>query len=222
MENSDAMILLSKKISFNQGEAPAHEQALRIAVYDEYHALETYQAIIDIHGAKPPFTNFIQAEIRHYEALLVLCEKYGITPPINDIQVKAPQTIRECYELGVAAELENIYMYDTLLPYVADFEDIQDTFYRLQAASFNNHLPTLREHLEKLTKPNTTSLNQEEVMSKVNEISQMAQKIASGEATPDELTKMLNGVNISLIAGLLAGGVGGVVVNEILKKDEDR
>lgn len=220
MVNSDAVMLLSKKISFDQGLAPAHEQALKIAVYDEYEALETYQAIINTHGTKNPFANLLQAEIRHYEALLALCEKYAVIPPINDINAVAPTTLRECYELGVAAELENIYMYDSLLPYVADYEDIQDVFYRLQAASYNNHLPTLRAALEDISCPKGANLNHEEVMSKVNEFSQMAQKIASGEASPDELTKMLSSVNLSLIVGLLAGGVGGVVVNEFLDKDK--
>lgn len=222
MVNSDAIILLSRKISLDQGLPLAHEQALRIAVYDEYQAFETYQAFIDKHGAQTPFTNLIQAEIRHYEALILLCEKYGVTPPINDINVVAPQTLQECYELGVAAELENIYMYDYLLPFVSSYQDIQDTFYRLQAASYNNHLPALRMNVQKITSLGQGgNLDHEAVMAKVNEFSQVAQKIASGEASADDFTALLQDVNISLIAGLLAGGAGGFVLNDFFNKKED-
>lgn len=222
MVNSDAVMLLSKKISFDQGLAPVHEQALRIAVYDEYEAFESYQAIIDTHGQIEPFANIVQSEVKHYEELLVLCETYAVTPPINDINIVAPKTIQECYEVAIAAEIDNIYMYDSLLPYVGNYQDIQDVFFKLQAASYNNHIPALRAHLAKLTQTPKTNLNQEEVMAKVNEFSQMAQKIASGEAGPDELTKMLSGVNISLISGILAGGVGGFVLNEFLKSSEEK
>lgn len=222
MVNSDAVILLSKKISFDQGLAPAHEQALRIAVYDEYEAFESYQAIIDTYGAVAPFSQLIQSEIKHYEALLALCETYGVAPPINDIKAVAPKTLQECYEIAIAAEIDNIYMYDTLLPYVGNYQDIQDVFFKLQAASHNHHIPALRSHLAKLTQVPNTNLNQEEVMAKVNEFSQMAHKIASGEASPDELSKMLSSVNISLIAGVLAGGAGGFVLNELLKNSEEQ
>lgn len=214
MQNSDALTLLSKQITL--GDSPVLEQALRIAIYDEYRAFESYKAIVAAHGAKAPFVNIMQSEIRHYEELIALCQKYNITPPINDIAgtISAPKTLQECYELGVSYEIENIYMYDYLLPFVSDYPDVVDTFYKLQAASINNHLPTLRLHVA------NSATSQEDVMGKINEFSQIATKIASGETDVNELTSLLSQTNISLITGLLAGGVGTVALNQFFKKDE--
>lgn len=224
MQNNDTAILLSKKISFDQGAPSVKEQALRIAVYDEYEALEAYKAIIEAYGANPPFVNLMQSEMRHYEELLILCEKHAVEPPINDITMNVPKTLRECYELGVAAEVENIQMYDSLLPYVKDYPDIEDAFFKFQAASYNNHLPTLREHLQQeLETPNGSngSFSQEDVMAKINEFSQMAQKIASGQADPNEISKMLSNVNTSLLTGVIVGGIGGFALNEFLKDKKE-
>lgn len=208
MQNIDQIGLVTRKITFDQNSLPVLAQALRIAIYDEYKAFEFYKAVVAKYSSNPPFTNLIQAETRHFEALIALCKKYEIKAPVNDLQgsIIAPESLKECYELGVASEIENIYMYDYLLPFVGDYTDVVDTFYRLQAASFNNHLPILRSHVE--------NANQENVMEKFNEFSQMATKIASGDAKPEELTQMLSQSNISLITGLLTGGVGGIALNQ--------
>lgn len=217
MQNIDALTLLSKQITFDQGSAPVLEQALRIAIYDEYRAFETYKVVIATHNVKAPFVNIMQAEIKHYEQLVAMCQKYEITPPINDIAggISAPKTLQECYELGVAYEIENVYMYDYLIPFVSDYPDVVDSFYKLQAASYNNHLPMLRMHVA------NSGVNQEDVMAKINEFSQIAGKLASGEADPNEITKLLSQTNISLITGLLAGGVGGVALNQFFTKQDN-
>lgn len=214
MQNSDALTLLSKQITL--GDSSVLQQALRIAIYDEYRAFEFYKATIATHNAKAPFVNIMQSEIRHYEELVALCQKYEIAPPINDIAgtISAPKTLKECYELGVSHEIKNIYMYDYLLPFVGDYPDVVDVFYKLQAASINNHLPTLRLHVA------NTQIAQEDLMGKINEFSQVASKIASGETDVNEITKLLSQTNISLITGLLAGGVGTVALNQFFKTDD--
>lgn len=214
MQNLDQISLLSKKISFDQNSLPVLSQALRIAIYDEYKTFEFYKVVISKHGSNTLFTNLMQAEAKHFEELIQLCKKHEITPPINDLQgsIVAANTLKECYEIGVANELENIYMYDYLLPYVGEYPDVVDAFYRLQAASYNNHLPTLRTHV--------ANANQDNAMEKLGELSQMANKIANKEVRPEEITKLLNQSNISLITGLLTGGVGGVALNQFFTDKE--
>ncbi len=215
MQNVDYISLITRKIVFDENALPTLAQALRIAIYDEYKAHEFYSAIISKHNVTTPFANIVQAEARHFESLIALCKKYDIEPPINDLKgsISAPNTLRECYELSVASEIENIYMYDYLLDYVKEYPDVIDTFYKLQAASFNNHLPAFRAHLN--------NLSQENIMEKFNEFSQMANKIASGEAKPEDITQMLKSSNVSLLSGLLTGGVGGVALNQFFSDKEE-
>ncbi|HOI83209.1 MAG TPA: hypothetical protein PKW30_02765, partial [Campylobacterales bacterium] len=81
----------------------------------------------------------------HINVLLGLFAKYGIEPVVDDWAQKIsiePTFIQNC-EVGIAAEIDNIRMYDNLIPY-AEMPDVLDVFYRLQAASFNNHLPAFR------------------------------------------------------------------------------
>ncbi|PID47874.1 MAG: DUF2202 domain-containing protein [Proteobacteria bacterium] len=219
MQNPDALGLVSKKVILDANSFPVLWQVLRIAIYDEYRAYEFYKAVMNAHGVSEPFSNIMQAEIRHYETLIKLAQKHEIEPPINDLEgsITPPNTLQEAYELGVAYEIENIQMYDYLISYVRDYPDIVDVFYRLQAASFNNHLPAFRSHVS------NSGLNSQELMEKFNEVSQTAQKVIAGEVGPSELTKLLNNISFSLLGGLLAGGVGGLAINEILnniKKEE--
>ncbi len=215
MQNIDELSLIKRKITFDQNALPVLAQALRIAIYDEYKAYEFYSAVISKHNVTSPFTNIVQAEARHFEALISLCKKYEVEPPINDLKgtITAPKSLQECYELSVTSEIENIYMYDYLIDFVRDYPDVVDTFYKLQAASYNNHLPTFRNHLQNLANEN--------IMEKFNEFSQMANKIASGEANPEEISQMLKSSNISLLTGLLTGGVGGIALNQFLSQKEE-
>lgn len=143
-QNFDEALLLSHRVDTTLT-VPTMHQALRIALYDEYHARAAYTKVAQTFGFVPPFSNIIQAEESHINALLDLFAKYGIEPVIDDwaSKVTTEATFVENCEVGVAAEIENIKMYDNLIPY-AEMPDVLDVFYRLQAASFNNHLPAFR------------------------------------------------------------------------------
>ncbi len=143
--NFDEALLLSHKVNPTLS-MPTMHQALRIALYDEYHARAVYTKVVQAFGFVPPFSNIVQAEERHIGALLPLFAKYGVEPVIDDWADKvAPEpTFTENCEVGVAAEIENIKMYDNLIPY-AEMPDVLDVFYRVQAASYNNHLPAFRQ-----------------------------------------------------------------------------
>ncbi|MCK4441139.1 MAG: DUF2202 domain-containing protein, partial [Sulfurovaceae bacterium] len=144
--NFDEELLVSQRVNPSCNEPILH-QVLRIAVYDEYHAYEAYRKIIDTFGVEQPFANIMESEVRHYSMLIPLLEKYEVPVPIDNwyAKLELPKTILECCEVGVAAEIDNIRMYDDLLQYVGEYPDVRDVLYKLQAASHNNHLPAFRK-----------------------------------------------------------------------------
>ncbi len=232
--NFDQDLLLTFRVDPNYNE-PVLNQALRIAVYDEYRAYETYKKILETYGDTEPFTNIIHAEVAHYQALIPLLEKYQVEVPLNDWEAKivAPNSVLEACELGVAAEIENIKMYDDLISYVGDYPDVLDLMYRLQAASYNNHLPAFRACVAKLSMPQmATNTNEpqsqnpmqglDEMMGKVDEFSEIAQKAASGKFSQEDMMKLLSSNHVSMIGGAVLGALGAGVVSQMIKdKDED-
>lgn len=127
---------------------------LNEALLDEYKARDTYQKIIDAFGPLRPFINIVEAEQRHIELLLPLYEKYGLPlPPEPDPErITVPTSVLKACETGVAAEIENIAMYDRLLG-ATDLPDVITVFQRLQAASRDHHLPAFRRCLERDNAP---------------------------------------------------------------------
>ena len=120
---------------------PVHS-ALLAALDDEYKAEATYQAVLDKHGDVRPFSNIILAEQRHQEMVKAEMDRrgwaYGPNPYTGTI--KAPATLLEACQTGVTAEIENIALYDKLLPTIDDAA-ARDVLTRLQWASRENHLP---------------------------------------------------------------------------------
>ena len=93
--NIDEQLLISARVDINS-EIPINTQILRIAVYDEFKAYETYSKIIEKFGLVQPFVNIKEAEAVHYSALVKLMEKYQIQIPINDwyLKIEIPNTLR--------------------------------------------------------------------------------------------------------------------------------
>lgn len=235
IKNFDEDLLTGLRVDPSYNEPVLH-QVLRIAVYDEYHAYETYKKTIETLGAVEPFTNIMQAEIRHYEALIPLLHKYGVPVPFNDWEgkVEAPNSILEAAETGVAAEIDNIKMYDNLITYAQGYPDIVDVLYKLQAASYNNHLPAFRQSVvqhsetpvdmssvyEQHSTHNTQVPSQEDITAKMNEFNQMAMKLSSGQLSQEDLLKFLGSTNLSFMGGALVGAVGTMMFSQ-MSKDED-
>ncbi|RXJ87971.1 DUF2202 domain-containing protein [Arcobacter sp. CECT 8985] len=212
MVNLDENILLSQRVDLNSEQA-VESQVLRIAVYDEFKAYETYSKIIEKFGAIKPFINIKEAEAVHYSALMPLLQKYNVEVPINDWQekIKVPNSYIECCELGVASEINNIAMYDNLIANTKQ-PDIKDILFKLQAASYNNHLPAFRKcvlnHYNGLNQ--STSLNSvEDMMSKANEYQMLLEDVASGNIDQNKITEILSKLNISMISG---AGLGAALV----------
>jgi len=225
--NFDEELLVKQRVDTSFDEPIIH-QVLRIAIYDEFHAYETYRKVIDTFGNVMPFTNIIEAEIRHYQALTPLLQKYEVAMPIDNWyeKIEVPSTLVECCEVGVGAEIENILMYDDLLMYVEEYPDVQDVLFRLQAASYNNHLRAFRECVISYTNesPNTNSFAEQngdgEMLKRVNDFRTLATKFASGDVNEQDITKLFSSVDMATISGVLLGGLGAMQLVKMIKEGE--
>lgn len=203
------------------------KEAFQRAFDDEVKAYETYSAVIEKFGAVFPFTNIIEAEQTHQNALVAVATAHEITLVRTvPAHISIPKTLRECCELGVATEIQNIQCYDELLFHVKEYAEVQDLFYRLQAASFNNHLPAFRNAVISYASPNNTAdanpmAALEGMMGQWGEFSQMAQKIAKGEINQEEITKLLSS-NFSFVAGALLGVVGAGILGGMIQPEENK
>lgn len=122
---------------------------LAIAIEDEYHAKAVYADVIDQFGDVRPFSNIINAEQRHIEALSKLYEKYGLEV-MEDPYEKGTfefADLKAAAQASVDAEITNADLYDDLLVGVTD-PDVIAVFEKLQWASRERHLPAFERYLE--------------------------------------------------------------------------
>lgn len=216
--NIDEALLISARVDLNS-QIPITSQILRIAVYDEFKAYETYTKIIEKFGLVQPFVNIKEAEAVHYAALIKLMEKYGVEVPINDwaSKIEIPNTLIECCEMGVAAEIANIAMYNNLLKFAME-SDIKDTLFRLQAASFNNHLPAFRTCVLNHYNSSDTNINQENIMEKLGEYQVILDDIMSGNIDENSISKIFSKLNLSMVSGAVLGGAIIALLNNYVSK----
>lgn len=213
--NIDENLLISQRVDINS-QIPIVSQVLRIAVYDEFKAYETYSKIIEKFGLVHPFVNIKEAEAVHYSVLIKLMEKYQVDVPINNwySKIEVPNTLIECCEMGVAGEINNIAMYNDLLNHTNE-EDIKDVLFRLQAASFNNHLPTFRNCV--LSHYNS-DINQENMLEKLGEYQVLLDDIMSGKIDENSISKIVSKLNFSMAGGAVFGGALIALLNNYISK----
>lgn len=219
---NDFKYLKNKEVDLSIEESKL-SQVLRIAVYDEFSAYETYTAIINKLGEIHPFVNIKEAEANHYSMLIPLLEKYNVDIPNNDLalKIKIPNTYIECCEVGVSEEISNIRMYDHLLEHVEE-EDVRDVFYKLQAASFNNHLPAFRTCVQEFYNSSSSSMfNPDDMMNKASEYQSLLEDIASGNMDQDKITKLLSKMNVSMITGAASGAALSAFLSSYLNKNKE-
>lgn len=210
--NPDEVQLIAQSVDTN---ANIETQILRIACYDEYRANAYYQKVIDTFGMVAPFSNIVQAEVRHYSGIENICQKYGVTPPINDWyeKIQIGSTLAECCQDGVDAEIANIEMYDNLLQYVV-YDDIRELFYRDQAASYNNHLPAFTQCLQ------SYQIQQDQPQQQQNDISNMLQGMMRGEMDMGKITQLAGSfASRDLMIGLAAGAALTMALTSDVSKD---
>ncbi len=116
---------------------------LDAAVQDEYRALTTLQRMIEDFGDVRPFSNIVQAEGWHMQALARLYRRYGWKLPANEWKkedVPAYASVQRACEAGALAERENAALYERFL--ALDLPaDVRLVFENLQQASLEKHLP---------------------------------------------------------------------------------
>ncbi|MDD3009116.1 MAG: DUF2202 domain-containing protein [Arcobacter sp.] len=218
-ENIDESLLIKARVDINS-DIPVQTQILRIAVYDEFKAYETYTKIIEKFGLVQPFVNIKEAEAIHYAALIQLMQKYNIEVPINNwaSRIEIPNTLIECCEMGVAGEIANIAMYNNLLGYAVE-DDIKDTLFKLQAASYNNHLPAFRNCvINHYSNRNNTNINQENIMEKLGEYQVILDDIMSGNIDESSISKIFSKLNLSMVSGAVLGGAIIALLNNYISK----
>jgi len=221
--NLDQELLTSARVDINS-EIPITTQILRIAVYDEFKAYETYTKIIEYFGLVQPFVNIKEAEAIHYGVLIKLMEKYGVEIPTNDwySKIEIPNTLIECCEMGVAAEINNIAMYNNLLSHVTQ-DDIKNVLYQLQAASYNNHLPAFRNCvLMHYNSSENQTFNQEDMMEKLGEYQGILDDIMSGNIDEDSITKIFSKLNLSMTSGAVFGGAIIALMNSYISNKQNK
>lgn len=118
------------------------------ALDDERKAEATYTAIIERFGGVRPFINIVDAEARHSQAIERQMERLGMAVPENGWIGKgtAPATLAAACESAIAGEIENIALYDRLLPQIPDVTT-RSVLENLRDASRDNHLPAFRRRL---------------------------------------------------------------------------
>ncbi|MBI1218344.1 MAG: hypothetical protein GC186_07330 [Rhodobacteraceae bacterium] len=131
--------------------SPDQSKAALAALDDEYHALATYQVVLEKFGAVRPFSNIIKAEQRHIDAVAAVLKDSGQTVPGNPYlsgekpRPEAPATLKEACAIGVQAEIANAALYDDqLLPVAKGNAQLVTIFTSLRDASEKNHLPAFQ------------------------------------------------------------------------------
>lgn len=123
------------------------QNSLNIAINDEYKAATVYKKnLTDFGENTKPFSNIINAENKHSEALKKVMQTYNINVPTNTFKVEQMpsfSSIAEACKGGEMAEIENIEMYDDFLKMELP-ADVKQVFENNRAASLNNHLPAFR------------------------------------------------------------------------------
>lgn len=131
-----------------QGLPQPVQDAIYVALDDEYHAQAFYAAVMGKFGEIRPFSNIIRAEQSHAAALANLLQSYGLAVPANPYASgdkalePVPASAQEACSIGVSAEIANVALYDQqLLPAVQGYGDVVGVMQNLRDASADKHLP---------------------------------------------------------------------------------
>ena len=186
------------------------------ALDDEYKAYSFYFSASEF-GA--PFTNLLEAEANHINAIIFHLNELGVQIPANPYSFATPKSFEEAAAIALQNEQANVELYNTLVTNENDTQII-DTFYRLQAASYNNHIPSLQNALNLNQNNNLLEqLNQGKTL--INETAIMVNKLKDGSLGQDELEGFLGKLNYSLVGGAIIGAFSVIIANELLNKNKE-
>lgn len=186
------------------------------ALDDEYKAYSFYFASSEF---GQPFINLLEAEANHINAITFHLNSLQAQIPANPYSFNRPASFEEAINTALANELANVELYNALSANESD-PQVLDTFYRLQAASYNNHIPSLQNALNLNQNNNLLEqLNQGKTL--INETAIMVNKLKDGSLGQDELEGFLGKLNYSLVGGAIIGAFSVIIANELLNKNKE-
>lgn len=202
------------------------ENLLR-ALDDEYRAYCFYTLASPLDEM---FVHLQSAELSHINALKFHLQKLNVAIPENPYAntLTLPASLEEVIQTAIMRENENVALYNTLLANEQNPEII-DTFYRLQAASFNQHIPALQNALIRVQNPIAQNpKNMQNTMEILNngknvlkETGAMIAQLKEGTLKQEQLESFLGRLNYSLIGGVIIGALGVAVFNEFLNQNKE-
>lgn len=205
------------------------ENLLR-ALDDEYRAYAYYTLASGASSGVEIFMNLQSAESSHIDALKFHLQRLNVAIPENPYlnTLTLSNSLEEVIQTAIMRENENVALYNALLANEQD-SAIRDTFYRLQAASFNNHIPALQNTLTRVQNPTTQNpqnlQNAMEILNNGREVLQetgaMIAQLKEGTLKQEQLESFLGRLNYSLIGGVIAGALGVAVFNEFLNQNKE-
>lgn len=150
-ESCDTSLLLDEgnlDLSSSDVDQSELEEMLTVLINDEYKARAEYVALVDEFGELRPFTNLINAETNHVEALSQLFDAYDLDIPSDNGEDYAviPTSLEEAYAIGVDAEIANIALYENYLDLDLPIA-VETVFENLMNAS-EKHLSTFEAYAD--------------------------------------------------------------------------
>jgi hypothetical protein len=121
------------------------------ALDDEYKAKATFAAVIDRFSPVRPFINIVDAERRHNRGDQGSIQTIGLGHSTQSLGRQGRAAADGACETAVRAEVDNIALYDRLLPEIAE-PGVHQTLSNLQRASRDNHLPAFWRCLSRETR----------------------------------------------------------------------
>ncbi|MCI5969365.1 hypothetical protein [Helicobacter sp.] len=191
---------------------------LLLALDDEYKSYSFYMSASPLGEI---FVNLQNAEAAHISALTYQLQKLNTPIPNNPYfnAIMPPNNKVEALQTALMYENANIALYNNLITNEQDL-DVLDVFYRLQAASFNNHIPALQNALSQYAQDN--AMNMMDILNNgkelLNETGEMVTRLKEGNLTQEQLEGFLGKLNYSLMGGVIAGAFGVIIFNELLNQ----
>ena len=150
------MLLLSISAFASYGHVGAEEdknmsveEMIKYAIEDETFAHAEYVKIMEVFNIDRPFSNIKNAEETHISMLQPLVEKYNVKyEKLDPSTLVIPKTLKETFEVGVQAEIDNIAMYEKFLEDKDLPEDVREVFTFLRDGS-KHHLTAFQRQLSR-------------------------------------------------------------------------
>lgn len=210
--------------------ALTHEQN-GIAMYEAFSATFAQSIFSEILSIKKTglkmLTNLVNSANLPYEN----------TPNLGNFNYSKVQNLQDALEIALSYEIKTAILYDEISSNLSD-ETQKDLIFRLWATSENEYKQALKSeisniYLAKNAQNSAKTSDDCDIKNgfdfanfgfdkeKMSALAQILQKFSQNKADKDDIIKILNHPYASFLAGAALGGVGGILFNQILSKDEN-